>query len=73
MSDSELVEDNNQISVLRSAKVRLMMLLSFLLGGLWWGQVRAWYNTSGLAGCQHHNQDWSDLAKHIENNQVRSL
>ena len=32
--------------------------------------MRAWYNSSGLADCQHHSQGWSDLAKHIENNQV---
>ena len=47
-----------------------MMLLNFLLAGIWSVQVRAWYNISGLPDCQHHAQDWRDLAKHIENNEV---
>ena len=62
-----------KVICVRSERLSMMMLLSFILAGIWCGQVRAWYNTSGLAGCQHHNQDWSDLAKHIENNQVRSF
>ena len=48
---------------------RTMMMLSFLLGVLWCGEARAWYNTSGLGDC-HHTQEWRDLDKRIENNEV---
>merc|ERR1719384_1826167 len=47
-----------------------MMLLSLVLAGIWSGQVRAWYNTSGLGECQH-TQDWRELAKQIENNELK--
>ena len=47
-----------------------MMLLTFLLAGVWWGEVRAWYNTSGLPDCPSLAQDWRDLATLIDDNQV---
>ena len=50
----------------------MMMLLSLVLAGIWSGQVRAWYNTSGLGECQH-TQDWRELAKQIENNEVNII